>query len=85
MYLLIIFFRKTFSLLVQLQPRNHKTLSRRREPQDLFVTHYDCEDNQQKTLHTYSSNQVLQCESEPQDIKSTIVKATLYTKPELQF
>ena len=33
-----------------------------------------------KTLHNYALNQVTQCESEPQAIESTHVKATLYSK-----
>ena len=48
--------------------------------QDLLVTHYDCEENEQKTLHKYAINQVTQCESEPQAIESTNVIATLYSK-----
>ena len=49
-------------------------------PQDLLVTHYDCEENEQKTLHKYAINQVSQCETEPQAIKTTNVIATLYSK-----
>ena len=30
--------------------------SPRTGPQDLLVTHYDCEKNQQKTLHKYAIN-----------------------------
>ena len=48
--------------------------------QDLLVTHYDCEENELKTLHKYAINQVTQCESEPQAIESTNVIATLYSK-----
>ena len=40
--------------------------SPRTGPQDLLVTHYDCEENEQKTLHKYAINQVSQCETEPQ-------------------
>ena len=54
--------------------------SPRTEPQDLLVTHYDCEENEQKTLHKYAINQVSQCETEPQAIQTTNVKATLYLK-----
>ena len=54
--------------------------SPRTGPQDLLVTHYDCEENEQKTLHKYAINQVTQCESEPQAIESTNVLATLYSK-----
>ena len=52
----------------------------RTEPQDLLVTHYDCEENEQKTLHKYAINQVSQCETEPQAIETTNVIATLYSK-----
>ena len=54
--------------------------SPRTGPQDLLVTHYDCEENEQKTLHKYAINQVSQCESEPQAIETTNVIATLYSK-----
>ena len=54
--------------------------SPRTGPQDLLVTHYDCEENEQKTLHKYAINQVSQCETEPQDIETTDVIATLYSK-----
>ena len=46
----------------------------------LLVTHYDCEENEQKTLHKYAINQVKQCETEPQAIETTNVIATLYSK-----
>ena len=54
--------------------------SPRTGPQDLLVTNYDCEENEQKTLHKYASNQVSQCETEPQAIETTKVIATLYLK-----
>ena len=54
--------------------------SPRTGPQDLLVTHYDCEENEQKTLHKYALNQVSQCETEPQAIETTNVIATLYSK-----
>ena len=54
--------------------------SPRTGPQDLLVTHYDCEENEQKTLPKYAINQVTQCESEPQAIETTNVIATLYSK-----
>ena len=54
--------------------------SPRSGPQDLLVTHYDCEENEQKTLHKYAINQVSQCETEPQAIETTNVIATLYSK-----
>ena len=49
-------------------------------PQVLLVTHYDCEENEQKTLHKYAINQVSQCETEPQAIETSNVIATLYSK-----
>ena len=54
--------------------------SPRTGPQDLLVTHYDCEENEQKTLHKYAINQISQCESEPQAIETTNIIATLYSK-----
>ena len=54
--------------------------SPRTRPQDLLVTHYDCEENEQKTLHKYAINQVSQGETEPQTIETTNVIATLYSK-----
>ena len=54
--------------------------SSRTGPQDLLVTHYDCEENEQKTLHKYAKNQVTQCESEPKSYETTKVIATLYSK-----
>ena len=54
--------------------------SSRTGPQDLLATHYDCEENEQKTLHKYAINQVTQCETEPQAIETTNVIATLYSK-----
>ena len=54
--------------------------SLRTGPQDLLVTHYDCEENEQKTLHKYAINQVSQCETELQAIETTNVIATLYSK-----
>ena len=46
----------------------------------MLVTHYDCEENEQKTLHKYAINQVTQCESEPQALETTNIVATLYSK-----
>ena len=54
--------------------------SPRTGPQDLLVTHYNCEENEQKTLHNYAINQVSQCETEPQAIETTNIIATLYSK-----
>ena len=46
----------------------------------MLVTHYDCEENEQKILHKYAINQITQCESEPQAIETTNIVATLYSK-----
>ena len=54
--------------------------SPRTGPQDLLVTHYDCEENEKKTLHKFAINQVSQCETEPQAIETTNVIAKLYLK-----
>ena len=59
---------------------SNQNRSPRTGPQDLLVTHYDCEENEQKTLHKYAINQVTQLESEPQAIETTNVIATLYSK-----
>ena len=78
MYVLKVF---TFQhLLFLIFSDQHTNPSPRTGPQDLLVTHYDCEENEQKTLHKYAINQVTQCESEPQAIESTNVIATLYSK-----
>ena len=49
-------------------------------PQDLLVTHYHCEENEQKTLHKYAINQVTQCATEPQAIETPNKILTLYSK-----
>ena len=54
--------------------------SPRTAPQDLLVTHYNCEENEQKVLHKYAINQVSQCETEPEAIETKTVIATLYSK-----
>ena len=54
--------------------------SSRTGTQNLLVTHYDCEENEQKTLHKYAINQVTHCESEPQALETTNIVATLYSK-----
>ena len=78
MYILKIF---TFHyILFLIFSEQHTNPSPRTGPQDLLVTHYDCEENEQKTLHKYAINQVTQCESEPQTIETTNVVATLYSK-----
>ena len=56
--------------------------SPRTGPQDLLVTHYDCEENEQKTLHKYAINQVSQCETEPQAIENHRCNSnTLFKSP----
>ena len=54
--------------------------SPRTGPQCLLVSHYDYEENEQKTLHNYAISQVTQCESETQAIETTKIIATLYSK-----
>ena len=49
----------------------HTNPTPRTGPQDLLVTHYDFEENEQKTLHKHAINQVTQCESEPQAKETT--------------
>ena len=46
----------------------------------MLVIHYDCEENEQKTLHKYAINQVTQFEPEPQAIETTNILAILYSK-----
>ena len=58
----------------------HNNPCPRTGPQDLLVEHYDCEENEQKTLHKFAINQVNQCKTEPQAIKQTNIIATLYSK-----
>ena len=78
MYILkILKFQHIFFLIFSDQITNH---SPRTGPQDLLVTHYDCEENEQKTQHKYAIKQVSQCETEPQAIETTNVIATLYSK-----
>ena len=62
------------------EPTNHKNPSPPLGSQDLLVTHYDCEEKEQKTLHKCAINQVTQCESKPQEKKTTTILATLYSK-----
>ena len=76
MYILKIIIFQTFFFLNFLSPDPNNPSSRT-GPQDLLVTHYDCEENEQKTLHKYAINQVTQCEFEPQSIETTNVIATL--------
>ena len=78
MYILKVFrFQQSLFLIFSEQNKNP---SPRTGPQDLLVTHYDCEENEQKTLHKFAINQVTQCESEPQAIETTNIIATLYSK-----
>ena len=79
MYILkTLIFQQIFFLIFSDQNTNP---SPRTGPQDLLVTHYDCEENEQKTLHKYAINQVSQGESEPQAIETTNVIATLFKSP----
>ena len=74
------FFKKilqTHSPLISSEPTSHKNPSPRTEAQDFLVTHYDCEENEQKTLHKYAKNQVTQCQSEKQEIGTPNIVATL--------
>ena len=77
MCLLKVFLINTFSPLVLLEPIPHPNPSHQTRTQDLQVTIYDCEDNQQQTLHNSAINQVTKCESESQDTESTTIVATL--------
>ena len=79
MYILKIF---TFQhILVLIFSEQHTNPSPRTGPQDLLVTHYDFEENEQKTVHKYAIIQVTQWESEPpQAIETTNIVATLYSK-----
>ena len=83
MYLLKILIFQTFLFFNFSEPDTNNP-SPRTGPQDLLVTNYDCGENEQKTLDKYAINQVTQCESEPQSIETTNVKATLTQKPEQQ-
>ena len=71
-------------LCFNLSKPDHNNPSSRTGSQDLLVTHYDCEENEQKTLHKYAINQVTQCESEPQSIETTNIIATLLKSTRLQ-
>ena len=78
MYILKVF---TFQhLLFLIFSEQNTNPSPRTGPQDLLVTLYDCEENEEKTLHKYAINQVTQCESEPQAIEATNIVAALYSK-----
>ena len=73
----ILTFQNIFFLIFSDQNTNP---SPRTGPQDLLVTHYDCEEDEQRTLHKYATNQESQCETEPQAIETTNVAAILYSK-----
>ena len=60
MYILKLFTFHHLLFLIFSQPNQNP--SPRTGPQDLLVTHYDCEENEQKTLHKYAINQVTQHE-----------------------
>ena len=78
MYLIkILTFQHMFFLIFSEQNTNPCP---RTGPQDLLVTHYDCEENEQKTVQKYVRNQVTPSETEPQTIETTNVIATLYSK-----
>ena len=78
MFILKIF---TFQhLLFKIFSEQNTNPSPRTGPHDLLLTHYDCKENEQRTLHKYAINQVTQCESEPQAIETTNIIATLYSK-----
>ena len=78
MYILKIFTFQHLLFHIFFEPNQNP--SSRTGPQNLLVTHYDCEENEEKTLHKYAINQVRQGESEPQAIETTNVIATLYSK-----
>ena len=63
MYILKIFTFQHLLFVTFSEPNQNP--SPRTGPQDLLVTHYDCEENEQKTLHKYVINQITQIESKP--------------------
>ena len=78
MYPLKILIFQTLSLVIFSKPDQNNP-SPRTGPQYLLVTHYDCEENEQKSLQKYAINGVTQCESEPQSIETTNIIATLHS------
>ena len=74
MYFLKILIFQTLSIF-NLSKTNQNNSSSRTGPQDLLVTHYDCEENEQKTLHKYAINQITQRESEQHSIETTNIIA----------
>ena len=79
MYLLEVLILLTLLFFI-FSKHDHNNPCPRTGPQDLRVTHYDCEENEQKTLHKYAINQVTHCESKPQPIETTNIIATIYSK-----
>ena len=77
MYILKILIFQTL-LFLNISDLDHNNPSPRTGPQHLLVTQCDCEENEQKTLHKYTINQVTQCDSEPQANETTNIIATLY-------
>ena len=73
-------YSKNINISTHLFSEQNKNFSPRTGAQDLLVTHYDCEENEQKILHKYAINQILQCKTEPQALETTNVIATLYSK-----
>ena len=71
---------RTIPLLLFQKQQSTETLHLKQEPKNLLVTHYGCEENEQKTLLKYAINQVTQCESEPREIETTNIVATIYSK-----
>ena len=76
MYLLRALFVQIFLSFIFSKP-DHNNPSPRTGLQDLLVTHYDCEENEQKTVSKYAINQVTQCESESQAIETTSIIANI--------
>ena len=71
MFILKIFTFQHFLFLIFSEPNQNPSL--RTGPQNLLVTHYECEEDEQKTLQKSAINQVAQFESEPQAIETTNV------------
>ena len=80
MYTLTVLSIKFFSHMVNFETTNHNNPLTRKIPKVFLVSHYDCKDHQQKTLHKYAINQVKQCDSEQQKLEPTNVIATFFSK-----
>ena len=78
MYLLRILIFQNLPPFIFSEAQKHKNVSLRTGPHNLLVSHYYCEENEQKILHKHAINQVTQCKSEPQAIETTNIIATLY-------